>query len=639
MVTDMRRAGVTAMLALAGAVTVLGALILPVTPAHADDEAVGTISRMDITADLAAEGGRADVTVDLRLDLGSEEAHGPYLVLAELQEIVGDPDHYRRFEIDDVTAHSQTAPDDLRVEHEDGVVGVYVGDEDTEITGAHDYRITYTVTGLVNPAEAGGEDELYWNVVAPGGFEIPIDELSVAISGPVAPERSACYVGPTGSTDPCADVTTDGRTVHASTTGLGDGEGVSVVVGWPGGTFTGAEPELVHRYTPANVVQLTPVTGGITAAAVLAALAGIGVLARTRGRDRAYLGLTPGLTPAGDAPGTVGPAPQQSVAVRFTPPDGVRPGEVGTLADEIAHRHDVTATIVDLAVRGYLRIEEVAGSEPDDGPEDADSEVDEASELHGRATPEPGDWRLVQLRTDTDHLEAYEAALLDRLFADDEAPLLSDLGGKLHETVSATSADLYTTVVERGWFTASPQKVRHRWIARGAVVLGLGAISVPVLWLTQLPLVFAFAPLAVGVALMVASASMPARTAAGTAVLAQALGFREYLATAEAEQLRFEEGEDVFSRYLPWAIVFGLADRWAQIVADAAARGMAVPEPAWYVGLPGVHVWAGSDRFAASVGAFTTTAVTAASVGAGGGSGFTGGTVGAGVGGTGGGSW
>ena len=64
---------------------------------------------------------------------------------------------------------------------------------------------------------------------------------------------------------------------------------------------------------------------------------------------------------------------------------------------------------------------------------------------------------------------------------------------------------------------------------------------------------------------------MAARTAEGSAVLAQSEGFKQYLVTAEASQIRWEEAQDVFSRYLPYAIVFGVADRWAgtfQQVAD-----------------------------------------------------------------------
>ena len=58
-----------------------------------------------------------------------------------------------------------------------------------------------------------------------------------------------------------------------------------------------------------------------------------------------------------------------------------------------------------------------------------------------------------------------------------------------------------------------------------------------------------------------------------------------YLATAEADQLRFEEGEDIFSKYLPWAIIFELADRWAKICGDLVAMGR-LPDttPYWYFG-------------------------------------------------------
>ena len=48
--------------------------------------------------------------------------------------------------------------------------------------------------------------------------------------------------------------------------------------------------------------------------------------------------------------------------MQFQPPAGVQPGMVGTIIDETANPIDVSATIIDLAVRGYLTIEEDAGS-------------------------------------------------------------------------------------------------------------------------------------------------------------------------------------------------------------------------------------------------------------------------------------
>jgi hypothetical protein len=63
------------------------------------------------------------------------------------------------------------------------------------------------------------------------------------------------------------------------------------------------------------------------------------------------------------------------------------------------------------------------------------------------------------------------------------------------------------------------------------------------------------------------------RTADGRAMCDQVEGFRSYLAAAEANQLKIEEGEGIFSKYLPWAIIFELADRWAKVCGDPVAMG------------------------------------------------------------------
>ena len=73
------------------------------------------------------------------------------------------------------------------------------------------------------------------------------------------------------------------------------------------------------------------------------------------------------------------------------PPEDLRPGQAGTLLDGVAHPRDITGTIVDLAVRGYLRIDDV-GKE---------------------ASP---DWLLVRLGKAGGLLD-YEQILLDGLFA------------------------------------------------------------------------------------------------------------------------------------------------------------------------------------------------------------------------------
>src|SRR5260370_19558075 len=46
------------------------------------------------------------------------------------------------------------------------------------------------------------------------------------------------------------------------------------------------------------------------------------------------------------------------IAAQYEPPNQLTPGEVGTLVDNSADMRDITASIVDLAVRGYILIEE-----------------------------------------------------------------------------------------------------------------------------------------------------------------------------------------------------------------------------------------------------------------------------------------
>ena len=111
-------------------------------------------------------------------------------------------------------------------------------------------------------------------------------------------------------------------------------------------------------------------------------------------------------------------------------------------------------------------------------------------------------------------------------------------------------------------------------------VFGAFTLGAWVLWIL-VPLL----PIIITVAVIRSKLRRGQRTADGRAVCDQVEGFQTYLATAEADQLRFEEGEDIFSKYLPWAIIFELADRWAKICGDLVAMGR-LPDttPYWYVG-------------------------------------------------------
>ena len=53
------------------------------------------------------------------------------------------------------------------------------------------------------------------------------------------------------------------------------------------------------------------------------------------------------------------PDPGISVAPMYEPPPGMTPAETGALLEDQVHPRDITSTIVDMAVRGFIKIEEV----------------------------------------------------------------------------------------------------------------------------------------------------------------------------------------------------------------------------------------------------------------------------------------
>jgi hypothetical protein len=605
--------------AVAALVAALSGLLLLATPARAEGDN-WAITRYAMNVDLAKD-GTAKINLEFDFDFGDEEGHGPYLVLPSRQAIEGDPEHWRSFPIELGDVSSPTgAPTDVDTETRNGLLAVKIGDSNKEIKGLQTYRVNYTIRGLINPHATGsGLDELNWNVIS--DWDVPLRNVTIAVDGPAAVDRVSCVFGDTGSQEQCAaDKSGAGSVFRVDKIARGDD--MTIVAGWPGGTFAGAEPILTQRRNLGNTFSANPATIGVGAGVVLLGTGGLLALARRRGRDERYAGLTPGLAPTAGEGATVRGGSGGAIAVRFTPPDDTRPGEIGALIDERAQPRDVTATVIDLAVRGYLKITEV--------PPDPAAKV---------KLPGGKDWELERLR-DAGGLRPYEEAALNGLFSTGTPVRMSEAATGLR--TAAVPTKLMADVTERKWFVANPDTVRAKWYLLAALIVAVGIGLTILLAATVGWGIVGLGVIVLGIVGFVVSGRMPSRTAAGTAVLDQAKGFRLYLETAEANQLRFEEGEDLFSRYLPYAIVFGVAERWAKIFADLAAQGHDVPEPGWYSGpYLGVAAFYGAGGFTSSLDSFssaTSAAMTASTSGSGGGSGF-GGGAGGGVGGGGGGGW
>ena len=604
------------------AVIAVPAAVLLLAPKAAYAQGLEQITRYQVAMSLNRDASmHVQETIDY--DFGSGRRHGIYRVIPT-EFHTDEENQVRVYPISDVEVTSPThAPTDTKVDG-GAVTSIRVGDPDKTVTGRQTYVMSYDVRGVINTFT--DHQELYWNAIGTE-WSVTISGASVTVKGPEPVQKVACFEGAQGSTQTCQSMIGQGGSATFVAPQLQPAQGMTVVASLPSGTFPDAAPIIKERQTLARAFSLTPLTGVGTVGIFALLAGGAGLLVSRRGRDERYLGVTPGLEPGlGQEVRTsrVAWLRRDPVAVQFTPPKDMRPGELGTLIDEQANVVDVTATIIDLAVRGFLRIEEV--------------------EAPGRFRS--GDWKLVMIwPAKVEDLRDYELVLLKAIFEDRREVLLSTLKQHFRSDLQKVQSLLYDDVTHNGWFRGDPSAVRTRWQFLG---VGLAAAGGALTWFLATRTRFGLLGVAValgGLVMLFLAPRMPARTAKGTAVLSQAKGFRMYLERAEADQLRWEEGEDLFSRYLPYAIVFGVAERWAKVFARLAASGAAVATPTWYVSSNPAFYAGGFDYngFSGSMDAFTSVtsgALAAATPSSSGGSGFGGGGFsGGGGGGGGGGSW
>jgi uncharacterized protein (TIGR04222 family) len=273
---------------------------------------------------------------------------------------------------------------------------------------------------------------------------------------------------------------------------------------------------------------------------------------------------------------------------------------------------ETAATIIDLAVRGALKVQSL------------------------------GEYDFQVILVDPNRAAApHEMVLLNSLFGGEPPGAVRDLSakGSLASAHEAMRDSVRNQVTARGWFRKVPSAAA-RSVSFGVIAIAVFAAFAVGAWV--LLLLIPLLPIIITVAVIRFKLRRGQRTADGRAVCDQVEGFKTYLATAEADQLKFEEGEDIFSKYLPWAIIFGLADRWAKICADLVAMGRLPNQtPYWYIG---------NYQMTAFNTAFLTSSLTsaaapvvsssgAAGTGFGGGSSFGGGGFSGGGGGGGSGGW
>lgn len=266
---------------------------------------------------------------------------------------------------------------------------------------------------------------------------------------------------------------------------------------------------------------------------------------------------------------------------QFAMVSDVRPGQIGTVADERVDPVDVTGTLLDLAVRGHLRIEQL----PNDG--------------HS-----PMDWSFTRRQSGRGELHQYEMLLLDAVApVGGEPVLVSRIGEAVGPVVPQVQDALYDDVVEQGWFENRPDAARNTFAVAGWVSLVVALVALGLLVaFTRFGLV-GLALVAVAVGLLWVSQQMPRRSARGSELLAGLHGFASLLQHQRTDQMPHGRELHEISELLPYAVVLGGKDRWieAMVAADGDEHADSTKLD-WYHAPPDWHL----HHLPASLDAFIT---------------------------------
>jgi uncharacterized membrane protein YgcG len=584
----MRRARLLAV----AAVLALAALLAGAGATARADDGGWTVNSFDAQIQIQSD-GRVSVTETLVVDFGLLERHGIFRDIPVKYVWTKDAHRDRVYELQVLSVtDAQRKAWRYETSRNGANVEIKIGDPDRTITGLQTYVIAYVVKGALNAFS--DHDELFWNVTG-AEWPSPIVRSSATVRAPAPFTQTTCFVGATGSQARCSIQSTTNGAVFTTGRPLIPGEQLTVVAGLRKGTVPEPLPILQDR--PREVSEYFDLTPLWLALAAFVALGGLALVVwrwYSVGRDERE---------------------HETIVPEFEPPEKLRPAQIGLVIDERADTLDVTATIVDLAVRGYVTITEI----PKEG-------------LFGSR-----DWTLTRKKEADAALGPYETTILDGLFTTGAEATLSSLKRHYYVTLAKAEKELYGDAVKRGWFPVDPSRVRATYAVTGiGFMLLAGAVTVGLGMLVGGGLVGVAAGVP-AVALLAVSPVMPRKTKSGAELMRRSLGFRQYMVVAEKDRQKFAEKEHIFADYLPYAIVFRCVDQWAK-----AFEGIDLKEATsgWY---GGTNIAAFSamnmSRDLSSFSAQISTAI-ASTPGGSGSSGFGGGGgAGGGGGGGGGGSW
>ncbi|HUS26406.1 MAG TPA: DUF2207 domain-containing protein [Nevskiaceae bacterium] len=453
--------------------------------------------------------------------------------------------HSLRLHVNRITSDTK-APTKFSTYTQNGNTVLKIGDPNRTVRGAQQYTIDYTVQNVIGFYP--DHDELFWDING-DQWQQPSQHVSVTLHLPhdiqLDSHHPSCFAGSTGSREkPCTVTQPNKSTITAATNAPLDGyQTLTLVASFKTGFF---QPmgwqDYIRDYAKPVLLFIT---------LPLISLALSLRLWLKRGRD---------------------PKGKGTIVPEYVPPTGMSPLEVGTLIDFKTDTRDLTATIIDLALRGYVKIIE--------------------QRTDRRFRKDMLGYILELTNADFSKLRTYERTMLEGMFPKPQAGDQIDISAaknKLYTTAGKIKKDVQQQLTAKDYTAGDLWTTgKQLWLLAGALLLALligGSIFGGPLVLGALLAIL----ITVGFAFV-----MPRRTAKGVAAKEQILGLKLYLKTAEADRIkmlqspnaRYAANHDapkktvqLFEKLLPYAIVLGVEQQWAK-----QFEGLYTSPPDWYAG-------------------------------------------------------
>jgi uncharacterized membrane protein len=483
----------------------------------------------------------------------------------------------------------------------DKEIFIKIGDPNILVTGVKTYVISYQVYNAIRTFE--NNDEIYWNVTG-NDWPVVIRKASALINLPdssISDVKMICFTGLLKSTQKNCVFNKEGDSVLYSTTqALGINEGLTIALSIPKG--------YIHiMYVPKPEVIIVISFGIIL----------LLFLVMTLGSKLFKIKYKP-LIPK--------ELKNEPVVVEYNPPDNLSPIDIGTILNRKVDAPDIFSVIIDLAVRGYIKIRHVV------------KEI--------KLLPDEKYFEIIKLKDGSDLTHPADKTIFNFLFSGRESVNLNDLDNKektlFQDNIKKMEKDVIQRLFDQGYFDKDKSERNKKWagflIIIAAVIYFLVVESPPLL--IQEILDFPILGILLKIFLTIGSIVFVIRLAFGHHGLTQKgilafkkiLGFREFLQLTEKDKLQIlnapELQPETFEKFLPYAMVFGVEDKWA-----AKFEGIYNTTPSWYQD-PSLSNF-NSVALVNSIALFNSSFIQGTSRS----SGFSGGSSGGGSGGGGGGSW